>query len=184
MRATQKITSTELANILKEKKGVVFAHLVLFTDEYGSRTINKKRALQKLTFRNVTIGANYEAKVNRILENKQGEEGNFESEAMSGKTFEQGTNKLAFMDKDNTVKYLVCDVEKRTKTVTKFIHEGKPIAKDKAIELNLFAPSYFTQVNSVGRGSIEDENKFNRLTPKLTNILSIKFNKVRYIIQD
>ncbi|GIV43951.1 MAG: hypothetical protein KatS3mg035_1074 [Bacteroidia bacterium] len=136
-----------------------------------------------MTFRNVTIGSDYEKRVNRRLE-KQGDEANFVSEAMSGKSFVDGSKVLAYANKDNNKMYLVCDQEKNSKTRTIFFHEGKKISKERAIEQNMFAPAYFAEKKTAGRGLVDEENNFFRITIGLDNIIAIKLNKVEYIIED
>lgn len=183
-RKNQKtITLAELREMLLKHKGTTFSHVVAFTDEYGSRVVAGKRQLQKLTFRNITIGSNYENRVNSRLE-KQGDEANFESEAMSGKTFVEGSNCLAFMNKNPKVEYLVCDQEKKAKVNVWFYHNGEKIKKEDAIAKNLFAPAYFKEKQTAGRGLVDKENNFFRLTITLTNIIAITYKGTNYIIED
>ncbi len=179
----QTITRTQLRDKLSKYVGVAFSHVVAFTDEYGSRVVGGVRQLQKLTFRNITIGSNYENRVNRRLE-KQGDEPKFESEAMTGKTFVEGSKTLAFANKNPQKEYLVCDQELNAKVRTIFYHKGQKISKDKAIELGLFAPSYFAEKKTAGRGRVAEENNFFRLTIALENIVAIKLSGTQYIIED
>lgn len=183
MKNKKTINRAELKTILSKISGVTFAHVVAFTDEYASRVVKGNRQLQKLTFRNVTIGSDYTNRVNRRLE-KQGEEANFVSEAMSGKSFVEGSRVLAHANKDVNKTYLVCDQEKNAKTRTIYFHEGKKITKESAIEKNLFAPSFFAEKKTAGRGQVAEENNFFRLTIGVDNIIAIKLNKVEYIIED
>lgn len=183
MKNKKTINRSELKNILSKIRGVTFAHVVAFTDEYGSRQVKGKRMLQKLTFRNVTIGSDYTNRVNRRLE-KQGEEADFVSEAMSGKSFVEGSKVLAYANKDNNKFYLVCDQERTAKTRTIYFNEGKKISKEEAIEKNMFAPSFFAEKKTAGRGLVDEENNFFRMTIGLDNIIAIKLNKVEYIIED
>ncbi len=183
MKNKKTITRNELKEVLAKTKGVTFAHIVAFTEEYGSRVVKGQRQLQKLTFRNITIGAPYENRVNRRLE-KQGEDATFESQEMSGKQFVEGSKVLAFATKNPSKTYLVCDQEKNAETRIIYFHNGKKIAKDKAIEQGLFAPSYFAEKKTAGRGQVAEENNFFRLTIGVENIIAIKMNKVEYIIED
>jgi hypothetical protein len=183
-RKNQKtITLAELREMLLKHKGTTFAHIVAFTDEYGSRVVKGKRLLQKLTFRNITIGSNYENRVNTRLE-KQGDEVGFESQEMSGKTFVEGSNCLAFMNKNANVEYLVCDQEKKAKVNVWLYNEGKKISKEDAIAKNLFAPAYFAEKKTAGRGLVDEANNFFRLTITLTNIIALTFKGTNYIIED
>jgi len=176
------ITKSQLREMLMKFKGVTFSHLVAFTDEHGSRLVKGARQLQKLTYRNVTIGSDYTKRVNRRLD-KQGEIADFVSEAMKGKHFVEGSNILAAADKDVTKEYLVCDQERTAKVRTTFFHQGKKIAKEQAIAKDLFSPSYFSEKKTAGRGQVDEENNFFRLTLGLDNIIAITLNKVHYIIE-
>ena len=64
--------------------GVAFGNVVYHVDESGSSTKAGKKLLQKITRVNITIGSNYEGRVNRDLA-KQGEDSNFTAQSMSGK---------------------------------------------------------------------------------------------------
>jgi len=177
------INVVQLREMLLKHSGTTFSHVVAFTDEYGSRVAQGKRQLQKLTFRNITIGSNYENRVNRRLE-KQGDEVGFESQEMSGKTFVESSNCLAFMNKNPKVEYLVCDQEKKAKVNVFLYHNGEKIKKEDAIAKNLFAPSYFAEKSTAGRGLVDEENNFFRLTLTLTNIIALTYKGVNYIIED
>jgi len=183
MEKKKTISRAELRAMLFKFQGVTFSHLVAFTDEYGSRVVKGNRQLQKLTFRNITIGSDYTKRVNRRLE-KQGDEVGFESQEMAGKTFVEGSSCLAFMNKNTAKEYLVCDQEKNAKTRITYFHQGKKISKEQAIAQNLFAPSFFAEKSTAGRGLVDEENNFFRLTIGLENIIAITLHKVHYIIED
>lgn len=178
MKNTQVISRAELVEMLKKNKGVTFAHVVMFGNESGSRVIGGVKALQKLTFRNVTIGSSYESRVER----RTGEE--FESQEMKGKNFVEGTNCLAYATKDESKLYLVCDQELKAKVFTQYYHQGKPIKKADAIAQNLFAPSYFSEKKTAGRGTVSEEKNFFRLTMGIENIVAITLRGQKYRIAD
>lgn len=178
MAKKSKITKAELKEILMKLSGVTFSHIVAFTDEYGSRVVKGQRQLQKLTFRNITIGSDY---TNRVIR-RIGEE--FVSEEMSGKSFIEGSKCLAFANKNPQKMYLVCDQEKKAKVVTHYYHNGKKVSKEDAIAQNLFAPSFFAEKKTAGRGLVDAEDNFYRITIGLDNVIAITLNKVHYIIED
>lgn len=178
MKNTKTISRNELEQILLKHKGATFAHLVMFGDEHGSRTVKGAKALQKLTFRNITIGSDYEARVERRIDEE------FESQAMSGKEFVEGTNCLARATKNPSKLYLVCDQELKTKVHTNFFHNGQPIKKADAIAQNLFAPSYFTPKSTAGRGQVSEEKNFFRLTVGLENVIALTYKGQKYRIAD
>lgn len=180
MKSTKVISRQELEQILLKVKGATFSHVVAFTDESGSRAKDSKKMLQKLTFRNVTLGGDYTNRVNNRIES----EVPFVSYEMNGKTFVEGSKIVAFKNTDETVKYLVCDQEKRSKVVTQFFHDGKPIKKQDAIDRDMFSPSYFKEKTTSGRGLVAKEDDFQRLTFSLSNIIAITLNKQKYRIVD
>lgn len=178
MKTTKTISVAELEQILMKHKGATFAHIVVFGDEHGSRTSKGSKLLQKLTFRNITIGSDYEARVERRID------GEFESQAMTGKEFVEGTNCLARATKNPNKKYLVCDQELKTKVHTQYFHNGKPISKANAIEQDLFAPSYFAPKQTAGRGQVSEDKNFFRLTIGLENVIALTYKGQKYRIAD
>ena len=195
MKKAEKLTKIEyltrielrnkLSNFRKEisNSGVAFGNVVYFVDESGSRLVKGKKVLQKFVRTNVTIGADYTARVNRDL-TRQGEEANFEAQHMSGKKYINDERVLATDIKTETKTYLVAVVEHQTKPDTVYFHEGKHITKDKAIELNLFMPSYFEPKKTSGRGNMSEEKDFHVINPNLDNIRSLTLNKVKYVVID
>jgi len=178
MKSTKTISRNELTAILSKNKGVTFAHVVAFTDEHGSRTASCRKMLQKLTFRNITIGSSYEARVERRIE------GEFESQEINGKAFVEGTNCIAYATKNPSKQYLVCDQELKAKVHTQFFHNGQPIKKADAIAQNLFAPSYFAPKSTAGRGQVAEDKNFFRLTIGLDNVIAITLRGQKYRIAD
>jgi hypothetical protein len=174
---------TLLENFRKNFSSVAFGNVVYFVDESKSVTRQGKKALQKLTRVNITIGANYEGRINRDLV-KQGEEANFTAQAMSGKVYVNNEGVLATDTKTGTKNYLVATVENHTKPDTIYFHEGKKIAFEKAKELGLFMPSAFTPKTTSGRGNMSEEKDFHTISPNLDNIISLTLNKVKYIVED
>jgi hypothetical protein len=178
MKSTKTISRNELRTMLTKHTGVTFAHVVAFTDEHGSRTAGGRKVLQKLTFRNITIGSSYEARVERRIE------GEFESQEMNGKAFVEGTNCLAYATKNESKLYLVCDQELKAKVHTHYYHNGQPIKKADAIANNLFAPSYFAPKQTAGRGQVSEDKNFFRLTIGLENVIAITYKGTKYRIAD
>lgn len=187
MKKIVKLTKTELLALLGEFKknisatGVAFGNIVYFVDEGGSKTVNKQKVLQKLVRVNLTIGSNYENRINRDLV-KQGEEANFTAQAMSGKEYINNEGVIAKDTKTGLKRYLVATVENKTKPDTIYFHEGKRIAKEKAIELGLFMPSYFAEKPTSGRGNMSEEKDFHTINPNFDAIISLTLNKTKYIV--
>jgi hypothetical protein len=184
-----KITRQGLVNLLMDfrknvtQTGVAFGNVVYHVDESGSRQMDGQKALQKITRVNITIGSNYEGRVNRDL-TKQGEEANFTAQPMSGKEYVNEQGVLATDSKTKTKNYLVAIVENSAIPKTIYFHKGKRIEKAEAIEKDLFAPSYFKDEKTAGRGNVSEEKNFHVINPSVDNILSITLNKVKYIVED
>lgn len=174
-----------LANFKKEisATGVAFGNIVYHVDESGSRTKQGKKLLQKLVRTNVTIGANYEGRVNRDLV-RQEEEANFTAQAMSGKRYVNDEGVLATDEKTGTKNYLVAVVEHNTSPKVVYFHEGKRITKAKAVRRDMFADSYFAPKKTSGRGNMSEEKDFHIINPNIDNIISITLNKRKIIVID
>ena len=188
----QKVVKTNkqgLINTLTEFKknvaftGVAFGSVVYFVDESGAKTEKGKKVLQKMTRVAITIGANYEKRINRDL-TKQGEEANFTAQSMSGKEYINNEGVLATDTKTHTKTYLVATVENNAKPDTIYFHEGKRISKQDAIEKNLFMPSYFADKKTSGRGNMSEEKDFHTINPNIDNIISITLNKTKYLVEN
>lgn len=164
--------------------GVTFANVIYKNDVSGSRTINKQKALQKTTEVQITLGADYTKKVQRIEVKKQGaESSDFEAQKMNGKSYTNGIeNPVVHADKNPDFRMLVMIVEHSTKRKSTYFHNGEIITIEKATELDLLTPSFFTSRPSAGRGIVNEENNFDFNTLGFDKILQITINKVDYII--
>jgi len=188
----EKIIKQSRAKLLAEIKefrknisatGVAFGSIVYFVDESGAKVKGGKKVLQKLVRVSITLGAKYDNRINKDLV-KNGEEGNFTAQSMSGKEYVNEERILATDTKTGTKFYLVAVVENHAKPDTIYFHEGKRITKDKAIELGLFMPSYFAPKTTMGRGNMSEEKDFHIINPNVDNIISLKLNKVKRIIEN
>lgn len=177
------ISREKLIGLIRSIKGVTFTSITYKTDESKSRTIAGKKALQKEVTLNVTLNANYDAKVNRIIENKQDGTPDFEARAMKGK-------KLSFDDcrsiveNDKGNKMLYCFKEHNAKSNITYFHQDCVISFDKAKEKDLFAPSFFAEKETAGRGEINPENDFAVFTVGFDKIKRITIKGEEYFIKD
>lgn len=185
----ERIAKQKMLNLLLNFKkeisatGVAFASAVYFVDESGSKTVNKQKVLQKFVRTNITIGSNYEGRINRDLV-KQEEEANFTAQAMSGKEYVNNEGVIATDTKTKTKNYLVAVVENKTKPTTVYMHNGRKIEKDKAIELGLFMPSYFAEKKTAGRGNMQESTDIHIINLNIDNLISLKIGGKKYIIED
>jgi len=182
------LSKTQLIAELSEFKkhisatGTAFGSIVYFVDESGSKTVEKKKVLQKLVRVSITLGAKYDNRINKDLV-KNGEEGNFTAQSMSGKEYINDEGIIAIDTKTRTKLYLVAVVENHAKPDTIYFHEGKRISKEDAIAKELFMPSYFAPKTTMGRGNMSEEKDFHIINPNLDNIISLKLNKVKRIVR-
>lgn len=184
---TERITRQTLENMFMNYKteiaftGVAFANVAYFTDESRSKTDNKKKAIQKLSRKLVTLGSSYEARVNRDLE-KRGEEGNFTALGITGRT--HINSMLVRADKSGEMQ-LRCITEHRNlkNGVNIYFKDNKRISYETAKKD--FTPAGLEgKKGTSGRDNMSEENDFNFFTLGLSKIHSITMNKTRYIIED
>lgn len=174
----------ELSNFRKNisATGTAFGSIVYFVDESQSRVAQGKKMLQKLVRVSITLGAKYDNRINKDLV-KNGEEGNFTAQSMSGKEYINDEGIVAKDTKTGTKFYLVAVVENHAKPDTIYFHEGKRISREEAIAKGLFMPSYFTPKTTMGRGNMSEEKDFHIINPNLDNIISLKLNKVKRVVR-
>lgn len=177
------ISTNELIELIREVKGVTFANITYHTDESKSKTKGGKKLLQKATTVNVTLNADYEKKVNRVRENKQGEDNpDFVSQGMKGKKFAFDNCKSIVEAEKTGKKMLYCFKEHNAKSDTVYYHEGNAISIEDAKAQNLFAPSFFAEKKTVGRGTVETENDFAVFTVGIDKIKRITIKGNEYIV--
>jgi hypothetical protein len=163
-------------------KGCQFAHIVYFTDESGSRTLNKQKALQKLVRTCITVGSSYQDRINRDLE-KRGEEGNFTSQSQSGQT---PINKYVSQS-DKSQKYNLKAVVEYFNTPDTIYYENNKVRRFKdnldKINSDLFMPSYFTPSTTSGRGNMSEEKDFSFFTVGFDKIYSLRIKGILYKVE-
>lgn len=178
------ITREKLIGLIRAIKGTTFINLTYKTDESGSRTIAGKKALQKEVTLNVTLNADYQKKVNRILENKQDTVGDFEANEMKGKKLSFDDCRCIVESEKTGNKMLYCFREHNAKSETTYFHNDCVISFEKAKEKDLFSPSFFTEKKTAGRGEVAEENDFSVFTVGIDKIKRITIKGDEYLIKD
>jgi hypothetical protein len=193
----EKISRTQLEHFFVNFKkvawtGCAFSNITYLVDEKNSPQKNGVKLLKKIVNCNITIGSDYELKVNRILINKQGVE---PSENGSGKVFSSSDNWFtnAFEDfsvplvknkkaTDNSKLYLCYISEHHTVPLVKYFKNGsEEISKEDAIQRGLLR---VVAEKTAGRGSVSEENNFFFRVLALDSIISFTINHVVYHIVD
>jgi hypothetical protein len=165
--------------------GVTFGDVIYQNDVSKSRQKGGKKVMQKVKECRITLGSDYETKVNKIHKVKQGMEGDFKANKMLGKSYVNGKeNPVVRADKNPNFKMLVmiCEAHNRKHNKTTYLHNGQIITLDEAKELNLLQPSFFDTKKTAGRGSVSEENDFDYLTLGFDKIKQITLNKTTYIV--
>lgn len=192
MKNTKKhVTQEQLENMFlnfnKEVSltGVTFGDVIYKNDVSKSRQKSGKKLMQKVKECRITLGSDYEKKVNKIHSVKQGMEADFKANKMLGKSYTNGKeNPVVHADKNPNFRMLVmiCEAHNRKHNKTTYLHNGEIITIDEAKELDLLQPAFFDKKSTAGRGSVSEENDFDYLTLGFDKILQITINKVDYII--
>jgi len=193
---TDKVTITRerlvdmFRNFKKEVSfsGVTFLKVVYANDVAGSRTINKKKALTKITEAIITVGASYEKKINKIAEVKQQMgDVDFKAQKMLGKFYKYGVDvPVVASEKKPDFEMLVMMIEQhqRKNRSSVYFYNGKPISIADANEKNLLQPSFFKAKPTAGRGVVNEENDFDINTLGFDKIVSIKVNNTVFKVEN
>jgi hypothetical protein len=185
------ITQVELENMMlnfnKEVSfsGVTFANVMYKNDYAKSKTVSKKKQLQKISEVRITVGSDYESKVQRIEVKKQGaESSDFKANKMNGKSYTNGfENPVVHADKNPENKMLVMIIENGVKHNTTYLHNNEIVTMKQAEELDLLTPAHYKpRAVVVGRGAVNEENAFKFNTLGFDKILQITINKTDYIV--
>jgi hypothetical protein len=175
------LTQAQLVNLLSNIKGATLANITYFVDESKSRQKQGKKLVQKLVKTNVTINSDYARKVNRILEQKQGvENAEFVPKEMKGKKM---INSAILESAKDGKLMMYCTVENHAIRTTRYFVKGIETSFEDVKNADLFAPAFFKPKATAGRGTVEKENDFCPITPKIESIreISIKGEKYKVI---
>ena len=168
---TKEELTLKIATASKELKTRI--SIQYFGDESKSKVKNKKKVLQKRNF--VVVGLNGEYK--KMIEARTKEE--FIPRTMLGKI--KVMNNIYKSEK--TGKLLVKLYSYKSDfSETEYFHNSEKISFEKAKELNLFQPSFFTKKKTVGRGTVSKDKDFSIFTLGIDKIEGVKIGGVIYKI--
>ena len=192
MKPTNKIikraTLVEMFKNFKKEvafTGCSFMHVTYFTNHADSRTVKGKKVLQKITRTCITVGSEYQKKVNKILEKKQNENPDFVAQEMKGKFRPYGYEIPIVAATSNPDFEMLCAiVENHTQPKSVLYHEGKIVSYAEAVALQLFTPAHFLPKQTTGRGRVDEENDFHFITLGFDKILKVNINKQVYKVVD
>lgn len=168
--------------------GVAFSSLTYLVDVAESKTVKGKKLLKKLVKINATIGSDYAKKVNRIVENKQGEVIDFVAQPMRGKEYYIDGSPVVRDIKTQTKRYLVFIVENHTKPSARqlYIADGmQEVTKEQVWNSDYITPSgLLPKTHTSGRGAIDQENDFAFRTVDFNNVVGFKIGGTEYQVID
>ena len=177
------INRGQLIQMIRNINGATFASLTYRVDESKSKTVMKKKLLQKEVTVNVSLNAIYSNKINKILDKKQDETPDFTAQKMNGKEYSfDGCKSIVENAKGNRMLY--CFIEHNAKRLTTYFYNDCVITKENAIKKDLFTPAFFKPKDTVGRRNVDKQYDFSVITPSIKNIKRIKINKEEYFIVD
>lgn len=168
--------------------GVAMSSLSYLVDVAESKTVNKAKVLKKFIKINATIGSDYQKKVNRIAENKQGEVIDFVAQPQFGKEYYIEGSPVVRDTKTQEKRYLVFIVENHT-TISErklFIADTmEEVTKEQVWNSDYITPAGLNPTPyTSGRGAIDEENDFAFRTVDFNNLKGFKIGGIEYRIID
>ncbi len=168
--------------------GVSFSSLTYLVDVAESKTVSGEKLLKKLIKINATIGSDYEKKVNRIVENKQGEVINFVAQPQFGKDYYIEGAPVVMDTKTGTKRYLVFIVENHTTPSARQLYIAstmQEVTKEQVWNSDYITPAGLKpKVEKVGRGAVDEKNAFAFRTVDFNNLKGFVIGGTDYRIID
>jgi hypothetical protein len=168
--------------------GVTFSSLSYLVDVAESKTVNGKKLLKKFVKINATIGSDYEKKVNRIVENKQGEKIDFVAQPQFGKEYYIEGSPVVRDTKTQTKRYLVfiCENSPKVSAHQLYIAETmKEVSKDEVWNEQYITPAGLKPKEyTAGRGAVDAEFDFAFRTVDFDNLKGFVIGGTDYRIID
>jgi len=163
----QQVTTAQLSDILEGITRSTIVSMTYKVDESKSRTVKGQKQLQKEVTLTAYLNHDYTNKVVKLTGDTS-----FVADPMKGKRKVAGP---ILESERSGERMLYATVLKSNPKKTTYFHNGEPITKEKAIELDLFAPSFFAEnTNTKGRGEVNEEDDFALISPYLKNIIRLK----------
>ena len=193
MKNSKHITKAQAVAMFEDYKnisasGVAFSSLSYLVDVSESKTVNGKKLLKKFVKLNATIGSDYEKKVNRIVENKQGEVIDFVAQPQFGKEYYIDGSPVVRDTKTQTKRYLVFIVENHTKVSDHKLYIAETmqeVTKEQVWNADYITPAGLNpKPYTSGRGAVDQENDFCFRTVDFDNLKGFAIGGTDYRIID
>lgn len=193
MKNLKHITTAQAIAMFEDYKnisasGVAFSSLSYLVDVAESKVSNGKKLLKKFVKINATIGSDYEKKVNRIVENKQGEVIDFVAQPQRGKEYYIEGSPVVKDIKTGEKRYLVFICENHTKPSAHQLYIAetmKEVTKDEVWNDQYITPAGLKpKTYTSGRGAVDQENDFAFRTVDFNNLKGFVIGGTDYRIID
>jgi hypothetical protein len=193
MKNLKHITKAQAVAMFEDYKnisasGVAFSSLSYLVDVAESKTVGGKKLLKKFVKLNATIGSDYEKKVNRIVENKQGEVINFVAQPQFGKEYYIDGSPVVRDTKTQTKRYLVFIVENHTRVSDHKLYIAETmqeVNKEQVWNADYITPAGLNPKEyTSGRGAVDSENDFCFRTVDFDNLKGFVIGGFEYRIID
>lgn len=168
--------------------GVAFSSLSYLVDVAESKVVKGMKLLKKFVKINATIGSDYEKKVNRIVENKQGEVINFVAQPQNGKEYYIDGSPVVRDTKTQEKRYLVFIVENHTSVSDHQLYIAETmqeVTKEQVWNSDYITPAGLNPKEyTAGRGAVDSENDFCFRTVDFSNLKGFVIGGTDYRIID
>jgi hypothetical protein len=162
----QQVTTAQLSQILEKITRSTIVSMTYKVDESKSRTVKGQKQLQKEVSLTAYLNHDYTNKVVKLTGNTD-----FVADPMKGKKKIAGP---IIANEKTDERMLYATVLKSNPRKTTYFHQGEPITKEDAIAKDLFAPSFFENTDTKGRGRVSEHEDFALISPYLKNIIRLK----------
>lgn len=193
MKNVKFITKAQAVAMFEDYKtisatGVAMSSLSYLVDVAESKTVKGEKLLKKFIKTNATIGSDYEKKVNRIVENKQGEKIDFVAQPQFGKEYYIEGSPVVRDTKTQQKRYLVFIVENHTTLSERKLYIAstmQEVTKEEVWNENYITPAGLNPTTyTAGRGAVDQENDFAFRTVDFNNLKGFKIGGIEYRIID
>ena len=193
MKNLKHITKAQAVAMFEDYKnvsasGVTFSSLSYLVDVSESKTVKGQKLLKKFVKLNATIGSDYEKKVNRIVENKQGEVIDFVAQPQNGKEYYIDGSPVVRDIATKTKRYLVFIVENHTKVSAHQLYIAETmqeVTKEQVWNADYITPAGLNpKPYTPGRGAVDQENAFCFRTVDFENLKGFVIGATDYRIID
>lgn len=193
MKNLKHITKAQAVAMFEDYKnvsasGVAMSSLSYLVDVNESKTVKGEKLLKKFVKINATIGSDYQAKVNRIVENKQGEVIDFVAQPQFGKEYYIDGSPVVRDTKTKEKRYLVFIVENHTKPSARQLYIAstmEEVTKEQVWNTEYITPAGLNpKTYTSGRGAVDDELDFSFRTVDFNNLKGFVIGGTDYRIID